>query len=153
MRQDESERQKRLWQEALIDAVEAIAGLTAVDGATVISDHYELFAFGAKIRHREGAAQVEEVVVTEPVIGGAAAIVHPVQFGGTRHLSAAQSCRIRLMRSHRGAQTAAYGIPGCRVKRVQPTRGDACSNTGREPPRFGVSRTKSSNGLCFDLQC
>jgi hypothetical protein len=90
MRQDESERNKRLWQEALIDAVEAIAGLTAVDGATVISDRYELFAFGAKIGHRQGAAQVEEVVVTEPIIGGAASVVHPVQFGGTRHLSAAQ---------------------------------------------------------------
>jgi hypothetical protein len=90
MRRNESERSERLWQEALIDAVEAIAGLTAVDGATVISDHYELFAFGAKIGHREGAAQVEQVVVTEPVIGGAASVVHPVQFGGTRHLSAAQ---------------------------------------------------------------
>jgi hypothetical protein len=90
MRRDESERNKRLWQEALIDAVEAIAGLTAVDGATIINDHYELLAFGAKIGHREGAAQVEEVMVTEPIIDGVASVVHPVQFGGTRHLSAAQ---------------------------------------------------------------
>jgi hypothetical protein len=89
MRQDESER-KKLWQEALIDAVEAIAGLTAVDGATVISDHYEVLAFGAKIGRRDGGAQVEQVVVTEPVVGGGASVVHPVQLGGTRHLSAAQ---------------------------------------------------------------
>jgi hypothetical protein len=90
MRQDADERSRRLWQEALIDAVDAIAGLTAVDGATVISDQYELFAFGAKIGRREGGAQVEQVIVTEPVVGGAASVVHPVEFGGTRHLSAAQ---------------------------------------------------------------
>jgi hypothetical protein len=90
MRQDAAERNKRLWQEALIDAVEAIAGLTAVDGATVISDQYELLAFGAKIGRREGSAQVEQAVVTEPVVGDAASVVHLGQLGGTRHMSAAQ---------------------------------------------------------------
>ncbi|MBD0325173.1 MAG: hypothetical protein ICV68_02010 [Pyrinomonadaceae bacterium] len=90
MRQEASERTRRLWQESLLDAVEAIAGLTAVDGATVISDQYELLAFGVKIARREGGAQVERVVVTEPIIGGGAAVVHPIQLGGTRHLSAAQ---------------------------------------------------------------
>ncbi|HYP01732.1 MAG TPA: hypothetical protein VER76_16185, partial [Pyrinomonadaceae bacterium] len=90
MRQDTAERSKPLWQEAFIDAVEALAGLTAVDGATVISDQYELLAFGAKITRRDGGAQVEQVIVTEPIIGGAPSIVHPIQLGGTRHLSAAQ---------------------------------------------------------------
>jgi hypothetical protein len=90
MRQDTFERSKRLWHEAFIDAVEAMAGLTAVDGATVISDQYELLAFGAKIGRRDGGTQVEQVIVTEPIIGGSASIVHPVQLGGTRHLSAAQ---------------------------------------------------------------
>ena len=90
MRQDTIERSERLWQEAFIDAVEALAGLTAVDGATVISDQYELLAFGAKIGRRDGGAQVEQVILTEPVIGGAPSIVHPIQLGGTRHLSAAQ---------------------------------------------------------------
>jgi hypothetical protein len=90
MRQEASERIRRLWQESLLDAVEAIAGLTAVDGATVISDQYELLAFGVKIARREGGAQVEQVIVTEPIIGGGASVVHPVQLGGTRHLSAAQ---------------------------------------------------------------
>jgi hypothetical protein len=89
MRQGPSER-NRLWQEALIDAVEAIAGMTAVDGATIITDQYELLAFGAKIGRRDGGAQVEQVILTEPVVGNAATIVHPVQLGGTRHLSAAQ---------------------------------------------------------------
>ncbi len=90
MRQEASERVRRLWQESLLDAVEAIAGLTAVDGATVISDEYELLAFGVKIARRAESTQVEKVVVTEPIIGGGAAVVHPVQLGGTRHLSAAQ---------------------------------------------------------------
>jgi len=89
MRWEVSER-NQLWQEALMDAVEAISGLTAVDGATIISDQYELLAFGAKIGRRDGGAQVEQVIVTEPVVDGAASVVHPVQLGGTRHLSAAQ---------------------------------------------------------------
>lgn len=90
MRRETLESGKQLWQEALIDAVEAIAGMTAVDGATVINEEYELLAFGAKIGRREGGAQVEQVVLTEPVMGDAASVVHPVQLGGTRHLSAAQ---------------------------------------------------------------
>jgi hypothetical protein len=96
MRQDPIERGERLWQEAFIDAVEAMAGLTAVDGATVISDQYELLAFGAKIGRRDGGAQVEQVIVTEPIVGGSASIVHPVQLGGTRHLSAAQFVQDQL---------------------------------------------------------
>jgi hypothetical protein len=90
MRQNAEERSKRLWQESLIDAVEAIGGMTAVDGATVITDQYELLAFGAKIGRREGGAQVEQVVLTEPVVGDLATVSHLVQIGGTRHLSAAQ---------------------------------------------------------------
>lgn len=90
MRQEAEEKNKRLWQEAFLDAVEAVAGLTAVDGATVISSEYELLAFGVKIGRRDGSAQVEQVMVTEPVVENLPSLVHPVQFGGTRHLSAAQ---------------------------------------------------------------
>jgi len=86
----ETEERGQLWQEALFDAVEAIAGLTAVDGATIISDRYELLAFGAKIGRRDGSPQVEQVIMTEPILGNAASIVHPVELGGTRHLSAVQ---------------------------------------------------------------
>jgi len=85
---DASER--RLWQDALKRAVEGIAGLTAVDGATVITNEFELLAFGAKIARRRGAATVEQVMVTEPIEGGAPLLQHPTQLGGTRHLSAAQ---------------------------------------------------------------
>ena len=78
------------WQASLSNAVETVAGLTAVDGATVVSDEYEVLAFGAKIKRASGTDQVEQMVLTEPVVGNTAVIVPPVQHGGTRHLSAAQ---------------------------------------------------------------
>lgn len=90
MKVDSEERSKQIWQESFIDAVDAIAGLTAVDGAALISDQYDLLAFGAKIGRRQGGARVEQVVVTEPVVGNSASVVQPLELGGTRHLSAAQ---------------------------------------------------------------
>jgi hypothetical protein len=85
-----SDTDTRLWQDAVNRAVDAVAGLTAVDGAAVITSTYELLAFGAKIARRKGSPQVEQVTVTEPIEGDAAFTVHPTQLGGTRHLSAAQ---------------------------------------------------------------
>ncbi|MGH9158666.1 MAG: putative sensor domain DACNV-containing protein [Vicinamibacteraceae bacterium] len=85
---DEARRQP--WQEALDRAVAAVAGLTAVDGATLLTSEYNLLAFGAKITRRKDRAQVSDVMVTEPIQGAAPAIVGPEQLGGTRHLSAAQ---------------------------------------------------------------
>ena len=70
--------------------MDAVAGLTAVDGATVMNDRYELLAFAVKIARHEESARVQEVMVTEPVEGMAASTIHPSQLGGTRHLSAAQ---------------------------------------------------------------
>ncbi len=81
------------WVDALRRAVEGVAGLTAVDGATVITDQYEVLAFGAKIVRRDGSSQVTEVIVTEPVEGARPEVVEPAQLGGTRHLSAAQFVR------------------------------------------------------------
>ncbi len=78
------------WTEATSRAIDALAGLTAVDGATLITDRYELLAFGAKITRRSQSATVEQVVVTEPIEGAIAECMHPEQLGGTRHLSAAQ---------------------------------------------------------------
>jgi len=78
------------FQQSLREVVDVIAGLTAVDGAAVMTDTYELLAFGAKIARRRGSPQVEQVTVTEPVVGGEARSVTPAQLGGTRHLSAAQ---------------------------------------------------------------
>jgi hypothetical protein len=90
MRQPSSGRGQPQWQEELTDAVEAIAGLTAVDGATVMNDQYELLAFAVKIARHDEGARVQEVMVTEPVEGITPSTMHPSQLGGTRHLSAAQ---------------------------------------------------------------
>ncbi|MBI3491036.1 MAG: hypothetical protein HY047_04485 [Acidobacteria bacterium] len=81
---------KRAWREAVQRTVNAVAGLTAVDGAAIVTTGFELLAFGAKIARRKGAAQVEQVTMTEPIVGGTAALMNPSQLGGTRHLSAAQ---------------------------------------------------------------
>ncbi len=78
------------WAEAGNRAIDAIAGLTGVDGATVVTSRYEVLAFGAKIARRRGAPTVERIVVTEPIEGGTVERMHPGQLGGTRHLSAAQ---------------------------------------------------------------
>ena len=70
--------------------VDSVAGLTAVDGAVVLTDRYEVLGFGAKIMRRKGRDVVDQVRMLEPVEEGIAASVHPEQIGGTRHLSAAQ---------------------------------------------------------------
>ncbi len=90
LHQDADEQSRSRWQSALRRAIDGIAGLTAVDGATIINDRYELLAFGAKIARSRGSAPVEQIVITEPVRGDRPVISHPVQNGGTRHLSAAQ---------------------------------------------------------------
>jgi hypothetical protein len=83
-------RSEHEWQEDVRRAVEALAGLTAVDGATLINDRYDLMAFGAKLMRRRGSTSVERVLLTEPVEGSARSVVNPYQLGGTRHFSAAQ---------------------------------------------------------------
>ena len=71
-------------------AVAAVGGLTAVDGAVVLNNRYEVLGFGAKIVRRKGSPAVEQVILTEPIEGAKPSVVHPDQLGGTRHLSAAQ---------------------------------------------------------------
>jgi hypothetical protein len=85
-----ADRNARDWQDELAESVRAIAGLTAVDGATLLTDRYELLAFGAKITRARGRPQVEQLVATEPIEGVGAEVVHPSRVGGTRHSSAAQ---------------------------------------------------------------
>ena len=75
---------------ALGRVVDAVAGLTAVDGATLITSHYELLAFGVKIGRPDGRPRVERVNLSEPIEGGTTAVVNLLQLGGTRHISAAQ---------------------------------------------------------------
>jgi hypothetical protein len=90
MRESPERREELHWQAELARTVEMVAGLTAVDGATLLNDTYDLLAFGAKIARRRGSSPVEQVTVTEPIEGGHPAVVHPTELGGTRHLSAAQ---------------------------------------------------------------
>jgi hypothetical protein len=90
MRQVPSPEAEAEWQVSARSATETIAGLTAVDGATVITSQYEVLAFGAKIKRASGSDPVEQMMLTEAIVGNQAAVVPPVQHGGTRHLSAAQ---------------------------------------------------------------
>lgn len=90
LRKEVDEEDRRQWEMAIGRVVDTIGGLTAVDGATIINDQYEVLAFGAKIRRPEGSPPVEKWVVTEPIVGNVPVVVQPTEHGGTRHLSAAQ---------------------------------------------------------------
>ncbi|MET1057032.1 MAG: putative sensor domain DACNV-containing protein [Pedobacter sp.] len=90
LRQERKEASQIFWQTALKREVEHLAGLTAVDGATVISDEFELLAFGAKIGRAKGKDLIEDISFMEPISGGGAVTMHAAKVGGTRHLSAAQ---------------------------------------------------------------
>src|ERR1700759_3987653 len=90
MVQDINKQNLVQWQEALTDEIESVAGLTAVDGATIINDRHELLAFGAKITRPIGNETVKQIMVTEPIIDSPAQIIAPGQDGGTRHFAAAQ---------------------------------------------------------------
>jgi hypothetical protein len=76
--------------DALRAAVDALAGLTAIDGAAVIDQAFRLLAFGAKIARRRGGPVPERVLVSEPIEGSGNVAVEPAALGGTRHFSAAQ---------------------------------------------------------------
>jgi hypothetical protein len=86
----ENEADSHEWQEDLRRAVDNVAGLTAVDGATLVNGRYQLLAFGTKIIRRRGNPPVERVLVTEPIVGSILTEATPAQLGGTRHLAAAQ---------------------------------------------------------------
>jgi len=90
MRQTGEGRRAQVWKESLRESVQAIAALTAIDGAAVMTEDYELLAFGAKIQRRRGASPVDTITVTEPIEGGVPVMMTAASLGGTRHLSAAQ---------------------------------------------------------------
>lgn len=90
LRQKVDYEDRREWEIDLRRAVDMIGGLTAVDGATVINDKYEVLAFGAKIARPDGMPPVDKWVITEPIVGNVPVVVRSTEHGGTRHLSAAQ---------------------------------------------------------------
>ena len=110
-------------------AVDAVAGLTAVDGATIINDRYDLLAFGAKITRRRGTPPVEQVVLTEPIDGSVPNAGGP----GTarRHApSVGRAVRLRPARRHR-----ARGVAGRPLHDLQvvPLRGHGARAPGGRP--------------------
>jgi len=90
MKKDIHRKNLALWQEELTREIDCVAGLTAVDGATIINDRHELLAFGAKITRPYGSQTVQEIMVTEPIIDNEPQRRPPRQDGGTRHFAAAQ---------------------------------------------------------------
>jgi hypothetical protein len=90
MKQSGNDWNSGIWQGELSREIDSIAGLTAIDGATIITDRHEVLAFGAKISRTEGSPRVERILTTEPIVGGDGTIINPAMSGGTRHMSAAQ---------------------------------------------------------------
>ncbi|HWF08743.1 MAG TPA: hypothetical protein VG297_09780 [Bryobacteraceae bacterium] len=89
-REPAAEKSSYRWQTTMRRALEGLGGLTAVDGAMILTDRFDLAAFGAKIIRRSGYPQVDTVVLTEAIEGAGIASVDSSVLGGTRHLSAAQ---------------------------------------------------------------
>jgi hypothetical protein len=56
----------------------------------VVTTGFDVLTFGAKIARRKGAAQIEQLTLTEPIEGSVAEVVSPGRLGGTRHLAGAQ---------------------------------------------------------------
>ena len=101
------------WKEALRETVDAIAGLTAVDGAAIITEQYELLAFGAKIQRRRGAPPVEQVTVTEPIEGGVPHVVNVVT--ARRHAASVG----RAVRARPAQRDCAGRVAGSAIHRVR----------------------------------
>ncbi|AMR26724.1 hypothetical protein A0257_06115 [Hymenobacter psoromatis] len=86
----EPDHSRRDWQDDLLEAIEVLGGFTAVDGATIVNRRFELLGFGAKVTRRADGTAVEEILLSEPVVGSSPTRLHPAKNGGTRHLAAAQ---------------------------------------------------------------
>lgn len=78
------------WGTEIGRAIARVAGLTAVDGATVMNRRFEVLAFGAMIRRSDESGSIKELKLIEPVVGDVPAIVDPTGIGNSRHLAAAQ---------------------------------------------------------------
>lgn len=78
------------WRTALKREIDHVAGLTAVDGATIITAEYELLAFGVKLGRANSSGHIQQVAYAEPINNIDENVIHPAKLGGTRHLSAAQ---------------------------------------------------------------
>jgi hypothetical protein len=77
---------------ALEDAVQLVAGFTAVDGAVVVTASLEVLAFGAMIDVVPDPA-LTDVVSVDPFAPELRRRQRPQSFGGARHQSAIAFCR------------------------------------------------------------
>ena len=134
-----TEAESHEWQEDLRRAVATIAGLTAVDGATIITDRFELMAFGAKITRRRGIAAVRARRRHRAGRGQRDGdSCRPPQLGGTRHLSAAQFV-VRPARRDRARRLAGRTVHDLQVVA-----------DGRHGPRAPGGSAASSDGVDLD---
>lgn len=78
------------YQGRLRRSIDAIAGFTAVDGATIVTRNHRLLAFGAKVTRMDGRKPVKQILYSEPTTGGKRELRNISDLGGTRHLAAAQ---------------------------------------------------------------
>src|SRR2546421_205910 len=75
---------------SLPDCPDLLKSLLAFTSPARWHDSVNVLVQLAASKRAHGAQQVEQMVLTEPIVGNAAVVVPPVQHGGTRHLSAAQ---------------------------------------------------------------
>jgi DisA bacterial checkpoint controller nucleotide-binding len=70
--------------------LQIVSQVTAVDGATLITNEFDLIAFGAKIKPINADNKPNELIVTEPFENSNEETKELANLGGTRHQSAAQ---------------------------------------------------------------
>jgi len=119
-REQEAEKSSYRWQTTMRRAIEGLGGLTAGDGAMILTGRFELVAFGAKIIRRTGFPQVDSVMLTEAIDGTDVCMVDYSALGGTRHLSAAQFAHdqrdaLALVASQDGRFTAFEWSPSAQM--------------------------------------
>ncbi len=78
------------WAADLQRAVADVAGLTAIDGAVVMTEDFEVLGFGVMVERATDRVPVERIVTSEPFDGGDEEVVVPASIGNSRHLAAAQ---------------------------------------------------------------
>jgi hypothetical protein len=146
MRRADEEHDLRAWQEELEDLVDHVAGLTAVDGATILTDRCEVLGFGAKITRRKGSPLIEECGVTEPIEGGEAALV-------IRRCSADAPSRSRPVRVRPAQRRGAGRVAGWSVYRVHlvAMRGTRACAPGGDVCFKAIVRLKPDTTYCNRL--
>lgn len=96
-------------QKAFLD----IGSLTKIDGATILTQYFEVLAFGARIKHLNSNDIPESVVIITPFENCTPLKVKLSEIGGTRHQSAAQfvydqkKC-VAVVASHDGRLSALW---------------------------------------------